>query len=53
MRQDNALLRVASERVATYDPLDAELECEDDDMSDAEREARLHDEHYGCYGEDA
>ena len=52
MRQDNALLRVASERVATYEPLDSEL-TDDDDMSDAEREARLHDEHYGCYGEDA
>ena len=35
------------------DPLDCELECDDADMSDAEREARLRDEHYGCYGEDA
>ena len=37
---------------ATYEPLDAELD-DDADMSDAEREARLADEHYGCYGEDA
>jgi hypothetical protein len=33
---------------ATYEPLDAEL-TEDDDMDDAEREARLREEHEGCY----
>jgi hypothetical protein len=32
---------------ATYEPLDCEMS--DDDMDDAEREARLRDEHEGCY----
>ena len=33
---------------ATYEPLDAEL-CDDDESSDAEREAMLHDECVGNY----
>ena len=36
---------------ATYEPLDSEIDEDAEDMSDAEREARLRDECVGCYPE--